>query len=85
MRSLDKLYPSLEISHNLLIVLGVSDFVSVSHIFAFLSSHYTFLSRAMMGGGGGSERLRISFMDAVCGFEPVYFVNDERCSYSSLE
>ena len=26
--------------------LGVSDFVSVGHIFAFLSSHYTFSSRA---------------------------------------
>ena len=58
--------------------------MSVGHIFAFLSSHYTFLSRAMMGGGGG-ERLRISFMEAVGGFEPVYFVNDERYSYSSLE
>ena len=46
MRSLDKFYPSLGISHNLLKGLGVSDFVSVSHIFAFPSSHYTFSSRA---------------------------------------
>ena len=30
---------SLEISHNLLMGLGVSDFVSVGHIYAFLSSH----------------------------------------------
>ena len=40
------LYPSLGISHNLLMGFGVSDFVSVGHIFAFLSSHYTFSSRA---------------------------------------
>ena len=26
--------------------LGVSDFVSIGHIFAFLSSHYTFSSQA---------------------------------------
>ena len=36
----------LEISHNLLMGLGVSDFVSIGHIFAFLSSRYTFSSRA---------------------------------------
>ena len=36
----------LGISHKLLMGLGVSDFVSVGHIFAFLSSHYTFSSRA---------------------------------------
>ena len=36
----------LGISHNLLRGNGVSDFVSVSHIFAFLSSHYTFSSWA---------------------------------------
>ena len=41
-----KFYPSLGISHNLLKGLGISDFVSVGHIFAFLSSHYTFSSRA---------------------------------------
>ena len=46
MRSLSKFYPSLEISQNLLMGLRVSDFVSVGHIFAFLSSHYTFSSRA---------------------------------------
>ena len=46
MRSLGKLYPSLGISHNLLMGLGVSDFVSVGHIFAFISSRYTFSSRA---------------------------------------
>ena len=46
MRSLSKFHPSLEISHNLLMGLGVSDFVSVSHIYAFLSSHYTFPSRS---------------------------------------
>ena len=43
--SSEKFYPSLEISHNLLMGLRVSDFVSVSHIFAFLSSRYTFSSR----------------------------------------
>ena len=36
MKSLGKFYPSLEISHNLLMDLGVSDFVSVGHIYAFL-------------------------------------------------
>ena len=46
MRSLGKFYPSLGISHNLIMGLGVSDFVSVGHIVAFLSSHYTFWSRA---------------------------------------
>ena len=46
MRSLDKFYPSLGISHNLLMGLGVSDFVSVGYIFAFLSSQYTFSSQA---------------------------------------
>ena len=35
MRSLGKFYPSLGISHNLLMGLGVTDFVSVGHIFAF--------------------------------------------------
>ena len=45
--SLGKFYSSLGISHNLLIMgLGVSDFVSVGHIYAFLLSHYTFSSRA---------------------------------------
>ena len=40
---------SLGILHNLLIVgLGVSDFVSVGRVFAFLSSHYTFSSRAQI-------------------------------------
>ena len=34
-----KFYPSLGISHNLLMGLGVSDFLSVGHIYAFLSSH----------------------------------------------
>ena len=48
MRSVGKFYPSLRISHNLLMGLGVSDFVSVSHIFAFLSSHYTFSSWAQI-------------------------------------
>ena len=38
--------PILKISQNLLMGLGVSDFVSVGHIFAFLSSHNTFSSRA---------------------------------------
>ena len=46
MRSLGKFYPSLGISHNLLMGLGVSNFVSIGHIFAFLSSHYTFSSQA---------------------------------------
>ena len=44
-RSHGKFYPSLGISHNLLMGLGVSDFVSAGHIQAFakfLSSHYTF-------------------------------------------
>ena len=41
-----KFYPSLGISQHLLMGLGVSDFVFVGHIFAFLSSHYTFSSRA---------------------------------------
>ena len=41
-RSLGKFYLSLEISQNLLMGLGVSDFVSVGHIFAFLSSNDTF-------------------------------------------
>ena len=40
-----QILPSLGISHNLLMGLGVSDFVSVGHIFAFLSSYYTFSSR----------------------------------------
>ena len=44
--SLSKFYPSLGILHNLLMDLGVSDFVSVGHINAFLSSQYTFSSRA---------------------------------------
>ena len=44
--SLGKFYPSLGISQNLLMGLGVSDFVSVGHIYAFLLSHYTFSSRA---------------------------------------
>ena len=47
-RSLGKFYPSLGISHNLLMGLGVSDFVSVGHIVAILSSHYTFSSRAQI-------------------------------------
>ena len=46
--SLGKFYPSLGISHNLLMGRGVSDLVSVGHIFAFLSSHYTFLSWAQI-------------------------------------
>ena len=37
MRSLSKFYPSLEISHNLLMGLGVLDFVSVGHIYAQFS------------------------------------------------
>ena len=40
-----QILPSLGMSHNLLMGLGVSDFVSVGHIFAFLSSYYTFSSR----------------------------------------
>ena len=41
--SLGKFYPSLGISQNFLMGLGVSDFVSVGHIiYAFLLSHYTF-------------------------------------------
>ena len=36
---------SFGISHNLLMGLRISDFVSVRHIFAFLSSHYSFSSR----------------------------------------
>ena len=44
MRSLGKFYPGLKISYNLLMGLGVSDFLSVGHIFAFLSSHNTFSS-----------------------------------------
>ena len=44
--SSEKFYPSLEISQNLLMGIGVSDFASVGPIFAFLSSHYTFSSRA---------------------------------------
>ena len=47
--SLGKFYPSLGILQNLLMGLRVSDFVSVGHIhvhvYAFLLSHYTFLSR----------------------------------------
>ena len=39
MRSHSKFYPSVGISHNLVMGLGVSDFVSVGHIYAFLSSH----------------------------------------------
>ena len=41
-----KFYPSLAILHSLLMGLVVSDFVPVCRIFAFLSSHYTFSSRA---------------------------------------
>ena len=41
MISLGKFYSSLGISHNLVMGLGISDFVSVGHIFAFLSSQYT--------------------------------------------
>ena len=48
MRSLGKFYPSLGISHNLVMGLGVSDFASVGHIFAFLSSHYNFLSSSQI-------------------------------------
>ena len=44
--SLRKFYPSLGISQNCIMGLGVSDFVSVGHIYAFLLSHYTFSSRA---------------------------------------
>ena len=44
--SLGKFYPSLRISQNQLMGLRVSDFVSVGHIYAFLSSHYTFSSQA---------------------------------------
>ena len=40
-----QILPSLRISHSLLMGLGVSDFGSVSHIFAFLSSHCIFLSQ----------------------------------------
>ena len=36
-RSLGKFYPSLGISHNLVIGLGVSDFMSVGHIIIFFS------------------------------------------------
>ena len=43
-----QILPSLRISHNLLMGLRVSDFVSVGHIFAFLSSQYTFSSRAQI-------------------------------------
>ena len=39
MRSLGKFYLSLRILHNLVMGLGVSDFASVGHIYAFLSSH----------------------------------------------
>ena len=39
--SLGKFYPSLGISQNLLMGLGVSDFVSVGHIYAFLLSRHT--------------------------------------------
>ena len=46
--SLGKFYPSLGISQNFLMGLGVSDFVSAGHIFAFLLSHYTFLARAQI-------------------------------------
>ena len=48
MRILGKFYPSLEMSHNQLMGLGVSDFVFVCHIFAFLSSCYTFSSQAQI-------------------------------------
>ena len=44
--SLGKFYPSLGISQNFLMGLGVSDFVFVGYIYAFLLSHYTFSSRA---------------------------------------
>ena len=40
-----QILPSLRILHNLLMGLGVSDFGSVGHIFAFLSSHCIFSSR----------------------------------------
>ena len=46
MRSHGKFCSTFGISHHLLKGLGVSNFVSVGHIFAFLSSHYTFSSRA---------------------------------------
>ena len=39
MRSLGKFCPSLGISLNLVMGLGVSEFVSVGHIYAFPSSH----------------------------------------------
>ena len=45
-KSLSKFYPSLGISHNFVKGLGVSDFVSVDHIYAFLLSHYIFSSWA---------------------------------------
>ena len=41
-----KFYTSLGISQNFVKDLGVSDFVSVGHIYAFLLKHYTFSSRA---------------------------------------
>ena len=44
--SLGKFYPSFGISQNFLMGLGVSDFVYVGHIYAFLLSHYTFSYRA---------------------------------------
>ena len=45
MRSLGKFYPSLEISQNVLMGLGVSDFVSVAHIICFsIKSLHFFVS-----------------------------------------
>ena len=41
-----QILPKSRISHNLQMGLGISDFVSVGHIFAFLSSRYTFSSRS---------------------------------------
>ena len=58
MRSLSKFYPSLEISHNLLMGLGVSDFVSVSHIFAILSN--TTLLRLGLGFENASLGVSVS-------------------------
>ena len=46
--SLSKFYPSFRISQNFLMGLRVSDFVSVSHIYAFLLSHYTFSPQAQI-------------------------------------
>ena len=46
--SLGKFFPNFRILHNLLMGLRVSDFVSARHMFAFLSSHNTFLSWAQI-------------------------------------